>query len=148
MSAVFYLMAWLPDLSWLDSIVITEGGGIDSEPLYCGEEREMIIDAVIDSKVFIEYPAEAVVGAIYGMPLGQARIIERIALAAAEGMALQLRELKRAPKGSFAEAFALARIYQFREQLNEAATKLGLDTAAANLPKSPITTLVESLPTL
>lgn len=129
------------DLSWLDSVVITADGGIDDDPLYCDGEREMILDSVLDTGIFMEYDLGAIANAVYCASLEHARCIERFALLAAEGITRRLNEITNAPKNSFIEAFAIERITQIRQHVSITAQKLGLDVF-------PSTTSGDSLPTL
>ena len=115
------------DLSWLDSVIVTANGGLATDPLYCDGEREMILDTVIDTAVFVEYDLEDLVRVVASIPLKSARELEAFAILASETMGRHLHELRHAEKGTYAESFALARLSQVRERIILVAAALKLD---------------------
>lgn len=115
------------DLSWLDSVIINEDGGIDIDPLYCDGERDMIIETVIDTAVFVEYDIESIAHAVKSIPLKYARELEAFAILASETVGRHLYELRSIEKNSYAEAFALARLAEVKEQISKVANALHFD---------------------
>ena len=115
------------DLSWLDSVVVTANGGLETDPLYCDGEREMIFDTIIDTAVFVEYCVEDIAHAVKTIPLKSARELESFAILASETMGRHLYELRHTQKGAYAESFALARLADIREHITKVATALKFD---------------------
>jgi hypothetical protein len=112
------------DLSWLDNIVITADGGIETDPLYCDGEREMILDTILDTAVFVEYNIEQIAFVVGVIPISSARELEAFAILASETMGRNLYELRHAKKNSYTEAFALSRLAEVRDRITAIADAL------------------------